>query len=225
MGKIISRTKYEYYEYATAGVLSFGMVIFMLDTGNDRSGNKNTLHINYKNDDCLYFSVSTVTTTSGFILLISYVVFDSFTSNWQSALFKTYGVNSIQMMCAVNLFSCLFTATSLVQQGGLATSINFMYQYPRFVIDCLLLSLCSAIGQLVIFYTIATFGAVVFAIIMTVRQCLAILLSCLIYHHYISWFGVFGVFLVFLAVFLRIYCNHRVNMKKRKEASTASLKV
>lgn len=38
MSKIISRTKYEYYEYVTAGILSLGMVFFMLDTGNERSG-------------------------------------------------------------------------------------------------------------------------------------------------------------------------------------------
>lgn len=91
-----------------------------------------------------------------------------------------------------------------------------LFQFPRFVVDCLLLSLCSAVGQLVIFYTIATFGAVVFAIMMTVRQCLAILLSCIIYHHYISWTGVFGVFLVFSAVFLRIYCNQRIKVIKKK---------
>jgi len=32
---------------------------------------------------------------------------DSFTSTWQNALFVDYGVTSIQMMCAVNMFSCL----------------------------------------------------------------------------------------------------------------------
>lgn len=37
MGKIVSRTKYEYYEYVTAVILSIGMLFFMLDTGNDRA--------------------------------------------------------------------------------------------------------------------------------------------------------------------------------------------
>lgn len=71
---------------------------------------------------------SSVTTISGLILLASYIVFDSFTSNWQSALFKTYGMSSVQMMCAVNLFSCLFTASSLLQQGGFIASIHFMFK-------------------------------------------------------------------------------------------------
>jgi len=38
------------------------------------------------------------------------------------------------------------------------------------VFDCLILSVCSAAGQLFIYYTIATFGPVVFVIIMTIRQ-------------------------------------------------------
>jgi adenosine 3'-phospho 5'-phosphosulfate transporter B2 len=38
------------------------------------------------------------------------------------------------------------------------------------VYDCLILSICSAAGQLFIYYTIATFGPVVFVIIMTIRQ-------------------------------------------------------
>lgn len=36
--------------------------------------------------------------------------------------------------------------------------------------DCLLISICSASGQLYIFYTISKFGPVTFVIMMTVRQ-------------------------------------------------------
>ena len=36
--------------------------------------------------------------------------------------------------------------------------------------DCLLLTACSTAGQLFIYYTISTFGPVVFVIIMTIRQ-------------------------------------------------------
>lgn len=122
------------------------------------------------------------------------------------------------MMCAVNLFSCLFTAVSLMQQGGFVESINFMFSFPRFILDCLLLSVCSAAGQLFIYSTLASFGPVVFAIITTIRQGFSILLSCLIYHHYVGAVGVFGVTLVFLSILLRIYCSYRV--KRRAMAVT-----
>ena len=37
MGKIVSRTKYEYYEYFTAVILSIGMLFFMLDAEDNKS--------------------------------------------------------------------------------------------------------------------------------------------------------------------------------------------
>lgn len=49
-------------------------------------------------------------------------------------------------------------------------SFSVFPQHPKFIIDCVILSISSAIGQLFIFYTISKFGAVVFSIIMTVRQ-------------------------------------------------------
>uniref|UniRef100_A0A1B6CK33 Adenosine 3'-phospho 5'-phosphosulfate transporter 1 n=2 Tax=Clastoptera arizonana TaxID=38151 RepID=A0A1B6CK33_9HEMI len=153
------------------------------------------------------------------------MVFDSFTSNWQGALFSKHGMSSVQMMCGVNLFSCLLTSTSLTQQGGFIHSLQFMSEFPTFTIDCVLLSVSSAAGQLFIFYTIATFGPVVFIIIMTIRQGLAILLSCLIYQHPITIFGVFGIIIVFLAVFLRIYCNQRIRAQKRRLQNASAAKI
>lgn len=206
MGKLVTHKKYEYYEYITAIFISVGMALFLLGSAE-----------NHK--------VETVTTFSGVILLASYMLFDSFTSNWQGALFTQYSMTSVQMMCGVNLFSCLFTATSLAQQGGFIYSLNFMSQFPLFTVDCVLLSVSSAAGQLFIFYTIATFGPVVFVIIMTIRQGLAILLSCIIYQHPVTILGILGVIIVFTAIFLRIYCNQRLRAHKRRLQSINSPKV
>merc|ERR1712066_179775 len=72
------------------------------------------------------------TTFAGFIILVGYMCFDSFTSNWQGALYTEYKMSSIQMMAGVNLFSCLLTSVSLLQQGVFATSFAFMTQYSSF---------------------------------------------------------------------------------------------
>ncbi|XP_059611624.1 adenosine 3'-phospho 5'-phosphosulfate transporter 1 [Phlebotomus argentipes] len=203
MGKIISKAKYEFYEYLTAGLISVGMVFFMTGSAEDSSA-------------------SPVTTLTGVFLLTLYMIFDSFTSNWQGDLFKTYDMTSIQMMCGINLFSTLFTSASLSLQGGFMESLAFAAQHPKFVVDCVVLSISSALGQLFIFYTIACFGPVVFTIIMTVRQAIAILLSCLIYKHHISSLGVLGIFVVFLAISLRVYCNQRIKAIRRRAAEMAA---
>ncbi|XP_043792579.1 adenosine 3'-phospho 5'-phosphosulfate transporter 1-like [Apis laboriosa] len=204
MGKIVSHTTYEYYEYVTAILISIGMTLFMLDSSD------------YKNDGA--------TTVSGIILLGGYLLLDSFTSTWQSALFVEYGATSVQMMCIVNMFSCLLTAMSLFQQSSFPLIFSFMTKYPRFIVDCSLISIFSASGQLYIFYTISKFGPVTFVIMMTIRQGLAILLSCLVYHHHVTIIGIIGILLVFGSVFLRIYCNNRLRAIRRRRAAANSIK-
>ncbi|XP_017776137.1 PREDICTED: adenosine 3'-phospho 5'-phosphosulfate transporter 1-like [Nicrophorus vespilloides] len=207
MGRIVSRTKYEKYEYITACVLSAGMLFFMWDTGNDKD------------------TSTSITTFSGAILLCSYIAFDSFTTNWQGALYTQYSMTPIQMMCAVNLFSCCFTAVSLFQQGSFIHSLNFMIKFPRFIVDCVLLSICSAVGQLFIYSTIADFGPLVFAIISTIRQGFSVIMSCILFEHEVHSLGIFGLFLVFLSLFFRIYCSHRSKvLRKRARINNESIK-
>jgi len=206
MGKVVSNKTYERYEYMVAALISLGMVFFLF--GKASSG---------KTDD-------SVTTLSGVLILVGYMAFDSFTSNWQGELFKEYSMSSIQMMAGVNLFSCLLTSVSLLQQGVFVSSLLFMSQFPRFVVDCLLLSLCSAVGQLFIYHTISAFGPVVFVIIMTVRQVLAVVLSCIVFSHAISVTSLFGIIIVFSALFLKIYCSYKLKQKKMRLKASPAVK-
>ncbi|PWA27773.1 hypothetical protein CCH79_00000488, partial [Gambusia affinis] len=197
MGKLISHKSYEYWEYFTAVLISVGVSMFLLSSTTSKHP-------------------STVTTFSGVVILVGYIVFDSFTSNWQDNLFK-YKMSSVQMMFGVNLFSCLFTVGSLLEQGAFFESLAFMTRHSEFAFHAVLLSVCSACGQLFIFYTINQFGAAVFTIIMTLRQAFAILLSCFLYGHSVTIVGGFGVVVVFIALFLRVYARSR--MKSSRQSS------
>jgi len=152
MGKLVSNAKYKTYEYLSAVLISVGMIAFLTGSMKNNEVNGNT------------------TTVSGVTLLLGYLLFDSFTANWQNSLFKEHHPSSIQMMCGVNLMSCLLTSTSLLQQGGVYYSLSFAARYPRFILDCALTAIASASGQLFIFATISKFGPVIFTIIMTIRQ-------------------------------------------------------
>lgn len=192
MGRLVSRKSYDWHEYLLAFAISLGMGLFLLSRSSSSSSTS-----------------PTSSSLSGLIILASYLILDSFTSNWQSELFRTYRMSSAQMMCGVNFFSCLLTLVSLLQQGALAASVRFMFRFHAFFYDCLLLSICSATGQLFVFHTIAQFGPVVFVVAMTVRQAVAVLLSCLIYGHRLGALGIAGVLIVFGAVFAKIYLRQR----------------
>ena len=67
-------------------------------------------------------------------------------------------------------------------------------------------------GLLFIFYTIQSFGPVVFTIIMTIRIMLSFMLWCIIYNHPLSAQAVFGLIVVFVALFLRVYARYHAKL-------------
>lgn len=195
MGKVVSKKTYPYHEYVVAMLLSAGVSLFLLAA--DPTGRP----------------TSVATSFAGAIILIGYMAFDSFTSNWQSELFTTYKMSTIQMMFGTNLFSCLLTMWSMIEGGNFLSAVAFMMSHPAFCVHAFILSLASATGQLFIYYTIQSFGPVVFTIIMTIRMMLSIMLSCIIYHHPLSAQAILGVIIVFVALFLRVYARYRSSSK------------
>ena len=186
--KVVSNSTYPCYEYFTASLMSIGVTIFMLSADPDVDQHR-----------------SVQTTLAGIVILIGYVAFDSFTSNFESKVFKDYKVSSIQMMLGINLFSGILTVCSLLFRGVFFSAFQFLLLHSEFAVHALLISICSAVGQLFIFHTIAHFGALVFTLIMTTRQAISILISCTLYGHALSAQATIGVALVFLSLFLRTY--------------------
>ena len=76
MGKVVSGNIYEVYEWVTAGMLSVGISLFLLSSGSGSAQDSSGL------DSAGAYSPM-VASFSGLILMLGYMAFDSFTSNWQ----------------------------------------------------------------------------------------------------------------------------------------------
>lgn len=191
-------------------MISAGVMTFLMGRAQDGNSRGSSIHH------------VTTTSFSGLILMAGYLLFDSFTPNWQKKLYQQYHMSSLQMMCGVNCFSCVLTLVTELEQGALNSGIFFGLRHPEFFLDVTVVSLTSAVGQLFIFYTIAQFGAVVFTTIMTIRQMLAILLSCFLFGHRLNSHAILGVALVFCAIFIQFYLDKR-DKKRRNEAEGKKL--
>lgn len=225
MARLVSGKRFRSLEYCIAVSISLGMSLFLwgnhianahsshdIPSAKIVNGNMSKLesvhlvhgHLKeasgFKNQELPNYSLF-----DGLIVLSLYLTFDSFTSNWQERLNTKYRVPTAQMMAAVNCYSILLTATSLSQQGDLIPALKTVLSSTQLTFDCFMLSLMSASGQLFIFYTISTFGAFVFTIIMTLRQSFAIILSCLMYGHSMNIVSIIGILIVFISLFSQIY--------------------
>lgn len=91
MGTVLKGTVYSKLEYIEAVGITIGIIIFSMSKGN-------------------FASNSWTNEVIGFVLLSVYVLADSFTSQWQSKIYKDYGkIDHFQMMFGINVSSIIIT--------------------------------------------------------------------------------------------------------------------
>jgi adenosine 3'-phospho 5'-phosphosulfate transporter B2 len=220
VGRIVSNKRYTVIEYIAVCLIALGLYFFS-DVEEAVKGSK--------------LAKMTVTTLPGIICLLLYLLTDSFTSTWQDNLLKTHKMSSIALMCATNVYSCIFTLASIIEQGELHETIKQVFENSDLAWHIILLSLASAIGQLFIFFTIDKYGALVFSLIMTMRQVISIVLSSVLFNHSMTFRNIVGVSLIFFALFLQQFYkmgfgsksqtnNKNISISKEKKQSSISLR-
>jgi len=98
----------------------------------------------------------------------------------------------------------VFSFITLVHSKELFPAMEFVSTHPAMHIHLLVFSVCSTVGQLFIFQTIRSFGAMVFALIMNTRILVSIALSVICYSHTVSPPGFIGLVLVFSSLLYRV---------------------
>lgn len=197
MGKVLQGTVYPVSQYAEAVLITVGVVIFSLLSKNPAS--------------------ETTTEILGLVFLIGYISADSFTSQWQSRIYRDYGkanVDQYQMMLGVNVSAICITTLGLIVSGDFPTVVEFLKANPTALHYNIITAITSASGQLFIFYTIKEFGPIAFTVIMTTRQMFSICLSALVFQHQIKPMAALGAVLVFGVLFYQIYKKYTSSKRK-----------
>ncbi|XRB01682.1 adenosine 3'-phospho 5'-phosphosulfate transporter [Pycnococcus provasolii] len=134
----------------------------------------------------------------GIILLVLYMTFDGFTSSYQDHIFRKFrNLTTANMVLHSTTIAFIFSFASLVVGGNMDHCVYFALTRPGFAAHVAWLSLFAATSQFFIFETIRRYGALNFAVIMTTRQVVSVLLSCIVYHHQLTigqWISMIFVF-------------------------------
>jgi adenosine 3'-phospho 5'-phosphosulfate transporter B2 len=182
------------YDYWVALCIGIGITMFMTSTDDLQLGFGSNI-----------YDQQNSATWTGIMLLGFFLFADSFTSQWQSRMFQRHrDLSMVELMFATSAFSCLLSLITLIHSDELTPALDFVFRHSEIHLHFFLFSICSTIGQLLIFYTIKNFGAVVFTIIMTTRVLMSIALSVYMYGHNVTEIGFFGLVLVMSAVCYRV---------------------
>jgi len=141
----------------------------------------------------------------GLLLLVGFLACDGLTSTTQELLFKQHKTTKFNQILYVNACSAGTSMVALLLSNNLSSCIAFFFAHSDFALDVMILSSSAAASQYFIYAQIQEFGALVFAATMNVRQVVSIIVSCIQYHHVITWLQTCGLFMVFGALFYKSY--------------------
>lgn len=207
-GTAIMQKRYGVRDYLVALSVTAGCAIFLLTgdiTGKARS------------------KAGQVDSLWGIFLMTGYLSFDGFTSTFQDKLFKGYNMETFNQILYITLCSSLLSLSGLVSKGNFRAAVEFLLRHPQCMYDILLLSVAATVSQFFISYTIRTFGALVFAAIMTTRQLLSILLSSLLYGPPLTPGQGVGTVTVFGSLYVKSYWTSRQPKGELAERSLREL--
>jgi len=180
VGDMLTGTPQPLRKYLHVLLITGGIALFTLqDTRNERH------------------KVTPVNEWSGLALVLASLLLDGATGKLQDGLIARHHPSSYRMMYSSNLWSALLVTCLLTLTGEWQPVFAFIAQYPIVLIDILVFSLVSALGQNFIYYTVKHYGSLVCAIITTTRKFFTVLASVFYYAHPLTHWQWAAVFMVF----------------------------
>lgn len=194
MGRVLRGAKYSMGQYvqATGALVCVAIMHFADEAGHSHGGS-----VTQESDEDAWASYRSTAIGVGFLGL--FFVTDSFTSQWQTALYEKHaGLSQTQMMLAGNLLGLGVTAMSIASRWTkVRASLVFVCSDADVLARVLSLGTCGALGQFCIYYAIRKLGPLSFTWIMTARQLLSVLISLVWFGHGISLVKLLCIFTVF----------------------------
>nr|CAD1841997.1 unnamed protein product [Ananas comosus var. bracteatus] len=193
-GTVIMQKRYNGKDYLFAVLVTAGCSLFILYPASE---------------DVSPYNKGRESTVWGVLLMLGYLGFDGFTSTFQDKLFKGYEMEIHNQIFYTTICSCLLSLSGLILQNHLLPAVDFMFRHRDCFFDVALLSTVATASQFFISYTIRTFGALTFATIMTTRQLVSIMLSCVWFAHPFSWEQWIGSAIVFGALYTKSFLRNK----------------
>ncbi|KAF2226835.1 UAA transporter [Elsinoe ampelina] len=214
------RRRYPWYKYAVVALVTAGVAVFTLHhPGGGKKGKGAAQNSSW-----------------GLVLLGVNLLFDGLTNATQDHIYKVFRPYSgQQMMCALNFMATGLTVGFLLVEpvvgrtsvgaylgmkggvGELRGAWEFVKLYPQVGRDVLAFAASGAVGQVFIFYTLATFGSLLLVTVTVTRKMLTMILSVVWFGHRLSPMQWLGVALVFGGVGMEAQLSKRE--KQAKEAA------
>mmetsp|Transcript_9361 Transcript_9361/g.24166 ORF Transcript_9361/g.24166 Transcript_9361/m.24166 type:complete len:770 (-) Transcript_9361:292-2601(-) len=175
MGRIVNKTQYSFFQYVQAVVALVCVAVMHMSEGHGDSPRAGRTSKVVEDDS----SNPYYKTVMGIVMLLIYFACDSFTSQWQNALYKKHPkLSQTQMMLGGNFLGLVLTSGTLfAARHAVMKSMGVIAAQPEVLGRIALLGVVYAVGQFCIYSAIRILGPLSFTWIMTARQLISVLIS------------------------------------------------
>ncbi|KAF9182971.1 UDP-galactose transporter, partial [Haplosporangium sp. Z 11] len=208
MNILLYRRKFPTYKYICVALVTLGVSGFMLlapmDDHKSKKGAVNS---------SLY----------GLMLVTINLTLDGITNSTQDQIFHAFKVSGQQMMFFMNMFMSGYMTLWLLNplNPELASAIAFCQTHPAIIKDIVMFSICGAMGQCFIFYTLEHYGSLSLVTVTVTRKLFTILLSVVAYGHVLNVHQWLMVAVVFSGIGLEAYVKRAEKLEKMNAAAAA----
>ena len=199
MGILVARKQYPMSRIVAVVMTTIGISIFMIDRfGHKHKGDG-------ENENNVY----------GLLLLVFSLAADGFTNSIQDLMrsFKDRPTAD-ELMLYMNVYASLFVGVAMFYTGQFFPAIDFCVKHHEIISHISIFCITMALGQIFIFWCIASFGTLVLSIITTTRKFFTILWSVFTFGHEMSTVQWLGVLVVFVGLMYDIVVSVRKEHKK-----------
>jgi drug/metabolite transporter (DMT)-like permease len=190
---VTNTRKYYAHDYLSAATVTLGCMLFVV------TGDISAPEFAVRSGAAAAASF----TAMGLGLLAVFMVFDGLTCTSQDKLFSSFNMHSCNQLLYTAAWSALLSAGFLAGSGQAGAALGFVRRHPGCLWLMVLQSAVSTAVQLFIVFTIKQYGALNFALMMTLRQFLSIVLSCMVFAHSLAAMQWLGTLLVISGLLAR----------------------
>lgn len=205
---VLYRTRFPFYKYVVAGLVTGGVVLFTLA----KVGGKSRASINDGN------------VVLGMSQLLGLMLLDGFTNSTQDQMFRdktgAQKLTGASLMFILNAFVFFLTLVYLLlfkYELEAAYTLAFIQSYPRVIVDLISFALLGAVGQVFVFIILEKFGSLILVTATVTRKMLSMILSVVLFGHVLAPAQWIGVIMVFGGIGYEAYVKMSPKPKPKKD--------
>jgi adenosine 3'-phospho 5'-phosphosulfate transporter B2 len=164
-GQVLRNRSYSCTDYMEAAMIT-GLVCFFMWNYSTEMGRPGNLG-----------------TTAGVILMLAYVVADSFTSNVEDLIYQSKRLDPAQLLLGMQATSGLIAWIWLLGSGQLLSAVAFLFKHNSAIIHILVLVLAETCGSYACTLTVKMFGPAVFTLLLIAHQIESFIISVYLFNH------------------------------------------